>query len=288
MITRELVKRHWEEETAGVRYGEGEDDQDFYRTMEDSRYNLEPFIPAFAHFNSYKDKRVLEIGVGGGVDFSQFVRNGAKAIGVDLTSAGLGHAGRLLRALLPQANSYQLSQADAENLAFQDRSFDLVYSWGVLHHTPDTERAFSEAYRVLKPGGELKAMIYHTRSWTCWMLWLRHGLLKGKPLTSPKQCVYQFLESPGTKVYTTSEAKRLLEDVGFSKVQPETRLGPGDLLEIMPSQRYQGRLYRAIWKLYPRWLVRLLGDRFGLYLLLTAVKPSNTEGNKPVVSTEGK
>lgn len=287
MVSKNLVKRHWEEETAGVRYGEGADDTGFYRSVERRRYDLEPYIPAFARFDSYTDRSILEIGVGGGVDFSQFVLHGANAVGVDLTSAGLGHTGRLLRALRPQPKRYELSMADAENLGFRDASFDLVYSWGVLHHTPNTEQAFSEALRVLRPGGELKAMIYHTRSWTCWMLWLRHSLMRARPWVSPKQCVYQYLESPGTKVYTGSEAKQLLKNVGFTDVRAETRLGPGDLLDIMPSQRYQGRLYKAIWKLYPRWLVSLLGDRFGLYLLLTAKRSEVPEADVSLKPSEG-
>jgi len=165
LVSREQVKRHWEEETASVRYGDGEEDQEFYSSVEESRYALEPFIKRFAQFESYTGKRVLEIGVGGGVDFPQFVKNGAHAVGVDLTIGGLGHTYRRLRSLHSE-RSYDLVQADAENLAFRDNSFDLVYSWGVLHHTPDTSKAFAEALRLLKPGGELKAMVYHSKSWT--------------------------------------------------------------------------------------------------------------------------
>jgi hypothetical protein len=93
---------------------------------------------------------------------------------------------------------------------------------------------------------------------------------------SPKRCVYQYLESIGTKVYSPFEAKQLLTNTGFTEIQTETKLGPGDLLEILPSQRYQGLIYRLTWKIYPRWLIRLLGDRFGLYLLLTARKPTTS------------
>ena len=77
MPTKEQIKQHWETETAGVRYGEGEDTEGFYRSIEHARYLLEPYVPFFAQFDDYAGKRVLEVGIGGGVDFSQFVRHGA-------------------------------------------------------------------------------------------------------------------------------------------------------------------------------------------------------------------
>ena len=160
----------------------------------------------------------------------------------------------------------------AENLEFENDTFDLVYSWGVLHHTPDTAKAFSECFRVLKPGGKLKVMIYHVPSWTGWMLWLRYGLFKANPLLSPRAAIYNYLESPGTKAYTLEEAEKMLSHCGFKEVNLKTKLGPGDLLTIKPSKRYERLLFKLIWKVYPRWLIRLLGDQFGLGLLIEASK----------------
>lgn len=271
-VTKQRVRTFWEDEACGIRYGEGQDAESFYRSMEEQRYALEPYIPAFALFEAHRAKRVLEIGVGAGVDLSRFVLHGARAFGVDLTAVGLLHTANRMK-LLKGDLTFALGQADAENLPFQDSSFDLVYSWGVLHHTPDTERAFSEAFRVLTPGGTLKAMVYHVPSWTAWMLWLRYGLLRGRLLASPRRCMYENLESPGTKAYTVAQGRRMLEGLGFTGVRLQTKLGPGDLLAIRPSRRYQRLLYRLVWALYPRWLVRLLGHRFGLYLLMTAQKP---------------
>jgi len=271
--TKEQIKQHWETETAGVRYGEGEDTEGFYRSIEHARYLLEPYVPFFAQFDDYAGKRVLEVGIGGGVDFSQFVRHGALATGVDLTQGGIGHTVRRLNALSHRERTYCLAQADAENLPFKDNSFDLVYSWGVMHHTPDTERALAEAFRVLRQGAHLKAMIYHIPSWTGWMLWVRYALLAGRPLLKPRGCVYEQLEGGGTKAYTVTEAEHMLDKSGFKIVQITTKLGPGDLLTIKASKKYQGLAYRLVWTLYPRWLVRVLGDRFGLYLLIMAQKP---------------
>ena len=273
---KQEVRAHWEAESAGVRYGSSDDDLTFYRQVRESRYRLEPYIPEFAGFEDQAGKKILEIGVGAGVDFSNWVDAGAVATGVDLTDAGLEHTRNQLRLVNAPPDQYELMRGDAENLPFDDESFELVYSWGVLHHTPDTPRAFAEAFRVLRPGGVIKAMVYHTPSWTGWMMWAIHGLLKGRPFKSPRRLVYERLESPGTKSYSTREVSDLLLNTGFEQVSSRTKLGPGDLLTIKPSGRYRSLPARLIWKIYPRWLVRLLGDRFGLYILIEARRPVDT------------
>ncbi len=266
------VRSHWEQESCGARYGESASRRESLREMEAARYRLEPYIPAFADFQGAAGKRLLEVGVGAGVDFSHWVRAGARATGVDLTDAGIELTRERLELEGVGGEQYRLQRADAESLPFADGEFDLVYSWGVLHHSPDTERAFREACRVLKPGGKLKAMIYHLPSWGAWFMWALYGPLKGKPFVSVKKAVFDNLESPGTKVYTLREADDLVRRAGFDDVRLSTRLGSGDLLLGKPSQKYQSALFRTIWKLYPRWLVRLLGDRLGLYLLIEARK----------------
>lgn len=271
--TKQTIRDHWEAESCGVRYGEGDDAETFYRSIEKVRYELEPYIPGFAQFETARDKKILEIGIGAGTDFSRWVRAGADANGIDLTQAAVDHTTRRLSAAGYAEDDFHVQRGDAENLPFSDDTFDLVYSWGVLHCTPDTPKAFREAHRVMKPGAPLRAMVYHVHSWTSWMLWLKNGLFRGKPWLSPRRAVFENLESPGTKVYTKAEAKRLVENAGFQDVRVSTVLGPGDLLKIKRSAKYQNPVYRLAWNLFPRWLVSRIGDRFGLYLLINGTKP---------------
>jgi ubiquinone/menaquinone biosynthesis C-methylase UbiE len=270
---KEDVKSHWQEDVCGSRYGKKEHNEAVdLETMARERYRLEPYIPDFADFKTSKGKEVLEIGVGGGVDFSFWVKHGAKATGIDLTEAAVELTRQRLVGLGFSEDDYRLVQVDAENLPFEDESFDIVYSYGVLHHTPNTEKAFGEAYRVLKKGGYLKAMVYHVPSITGWVLWLRYCFFTGKWFKTPRQAIYEHLESPGTKAYTIQEMQSLLEKQRFTNINLYTKLVFGDLLQHKPSEKYESFLYSLIWKLYPRWLVRMFGDKYGIFLFIVANK----------------
>ena len=256
------VQKFWNAEPCGSRYlGAREDFESHAR----ARYQLEPYIHDFAGFEQSSGKRVLEIGVGMGADYLEWLRAGAFAAGVDFSSTSLERARRRceLAGYTPD-----LRVADAEHLPFPDNAFDIVYSYGVMHHSPDTAQCIREARRILKPGGTLRIMIYHHPSLTGLMLWVRYGWLRGKSL---RRSVYDRLESPGTNSYTEAEARTLLD--GFEQIEFRQEFSPGDLLLNEPSARFRGAWYRLIWKLYPRALVRALGRKLGLFLLISARKP---------------
>ena len=140
-----------------------------------------------------------------------------------------------------------------------------------MHHSPATERCVAEAWRVLRPGGMARIMVYHTRSLVGLMLWARYGLLAGRPGRKLADIYFHHLESPGTKVYTLDEARALARR--FSDVRICTYLASADLLDHQFSSKYQGAWWRWAKRLYPRWLVRhVLGDRFGTYLTIEATK----------------
>ena len=132
--------------------------RDYFEEIESFRYYDQPFIHAFAQFTRYRGKRILEVGFGAGTDFIQWLRAGARASGIDLTPEALENLKRRIEVYqLPGPE--QVMVADAENLPFESGSFDLGYSFGVLHHSPDTEKAISELVRVVRPGGDVKIML---------------------------------------------------------------------------------------------------------------------------------
>lgn len=253
----------WNADPCGTRYLGGKED---FEAHARARYALEPYILEFAQFQRARGLRVLEIGVGMGADYLEWLKAGAITTGVDLSAASIERARqRCQQAGYPP----DLHVADAEQLPFPDNSFDVVYSYGVMHHSPNTEQCVREGWRVLKPGGQARIMLYHHPSITGAMLWLRYGILQGKSL---RQSVFDHLESPGTKTYSRTEALTMFG--AFTKVQTRLVFSPGDLLLHQPSARFQSVFYKLVWRLFPRTLVRTLGRRWGLFLLISAEKPA--------------
>ena len=165
-MTEDLKTRvhdFWQANPCGAKFAEVEiGSREFFKEIERHRYETEWHIPLVARFEEWRDRDVLEVGCGLGTDAVSFARAGARYTGVDLTEASI----ELVRRRFDYENlDGALRTADAEALPFPEASFDLVYSHGVLHHTPDTARAINEVHRVLRPGGTAMVMLYHKSSY---------------------------------------------------------------------------------------------------------------------------
>ena len=259
------VHDFWNEASCGEDLYLNAEDQKGYAEQAQHRYALEPYILDFAGFSDTRGKKVLEIGVGLGADHQKFAEAGADLYGIDLTERAVAHTRKRLAAFGLHSN---LSTGDAENLDFPDETFDVVYSWGVLHHSPNTPKAIREVHRVLKPGGEARIMIYHKWSMIGLMLWGRYALLKGQPLTSLESIYSEHLESPGTKAYSYEEA-RLLFSL-YNQVEIDTVLTHGDLLESEAGQRHRGLALDLARKVWPRTLIKTMLPKAGLFMLIKA------------------
>ena len=157
------VKDFWQANPCGAKFaGEDIGSREFFAVVERHRYETEWHIPEVVGFDRWRDKDVLEVGCGLGTDGVRFARAGARYTGIDLTERSIELVGR---AFETEGLAAELRTADAEALPFADSSFDLVYSHGVLHHTPDTQKAIDEAHRVLRTGGTAMVMLYHRRSY---------------------------------------------------------------------------------------------------------------------------
>jgi ubiquinone/menaquinone biosynthesis C-methylase UbiE len=237
--TKDAVRAHWEQDPCGAKLADHEQGTpEFFADVERTRNELEPFIPSFAEFDRWREKDVLEVGVGLGSDFIRFVRAGAHAHGVDLTEAAVE---LVQRRLALEDLTGEVRVGDAEALPYADERFDLVYSWGVLHHTPDTRRALDEVRRVLRPGGEARIMLYSRRSWVALGVWLKYGLGRGRPQRSFASLLADHMESPGTKAYTKSELSDLFS--GFRDVRYTPYVTPYDRRVAGPLARLAGRRF---------------------------------------------
>jgi len=184
-----------------------------YEKKRNFRYSLQDYMHQAFRFDDFKDKKVLDIGCGAGIDAAEFARNGAEVTAVDFTKKAVV----LTQELFQEANIQgKILLADAASLPFPDKSFDCVYSFGVLHHIPEIEKVLGEIQRVLKPNGMVMAMVYHRDSllyaYLIYLYGVRQGLLK---TMSEDKIFSRYSErhegNPYAYAYTQQEAKELFK-----------------------------------------------------------------------------
>jgi SAM-dependent methyltransferase len=223
---KEQIRGFWNQKPCGT-FGNAPENPDkgYFEKIRSRRYKLEPFIKEMADFESWRGKKVLEIGCGVGTDGVEFAKAGAVYTGIDASSKSAELAKKNFK--LSGFNPDSIVLADAENLLFKDNTFDFVYSWGVIHHTPDMEKAISEVRRVLKDGGKFCIMLYNSNSLVGFQLWFFYGLLRGKPFTGLKKLFSEHHESPDTKAFGFKKTLDFFRD--FKNVSAKTFLTPYDL-----------------------------------------------------------
>lgn len=214
------------------------------------RYFVQPHIIKFADFPRWKDKLVLEIGCGIGTDLLMFSHYGAEVWGVDDSYVSLDLA---LERFLPYPDrKYKIVVDNAEEW-LPLGPFDLIYSFGVLHHTPHPEKVLRLAHERLKDTGELRIMLYAKYSWKhFWHM---------QPEAQPG--------CPHVKWYSKREAKELLESCGFRVVSIEkTHIFPWRIKDYIEH----GFVRAFPWNVIPRRWFAWLESKLGHHLLIKAVK----------------
>ncbi len=247
------VREYWEREPCGTDRAVVADlpprTREWFEEVERFRYAVEPFIFSLAQFTRHRGKSVLEVGVGAGTDHLQWARAGCVCAGVDLTDAAIDTTRERLRLY---GFDSDLRRVDAETLPFPDATFDIVYSWGVIHHSARPEAIVAEIHRVLRPGGLFLGMMYGRHSVIALRFWVRHALLTGRPWRSLTDVIANHVESPGTKAYTVGELRKMFS--AFSAVSAEPTITAPD---------------RADW---PRAISRFFPDAWGWFIMLRARK----------------
>lgn len=223
--------------------------KEWFEKVEDHRYKVEPFIHSVAQFSRHHGKRLLEVGVGAGTDHLQWARAGAQCSGVDLTNAAIDTT-KARFALY--GFSSNLQQVDAESLPFPDNSFDVVYSWGVIHHSEKPDLIIDEIRRVLKPGGKFIGMLYGRRSPLVFKFWVKYALLAGRPWVSFADIVWSKIESVGTKAYTERELKGLFAMFGSTETIP--------LITTYDTEHW------------PLWISKFFPNSWGWFIGVRAIK----------------
>lgn len=236
-----------------------------HRVLRLTRSGDGPPFSRFVDFAAARGRDVLEMGCGSGFASQLFAEAGARVTAVDLTDWAIDTTRQRMRAFGLDAT---VQQADGERLPFADASFDIVFSWGVIHHTTDMDQALRELIRVLRPGGELVLMVYHRHS-------LFYAFYKGfqRFLPVARRLGLHFEgaragETEGliARHFTRDELKRKLEGAGLTNV----RIQPyGQDSELLPLPR---KVRVPITDRLPERLKDAALDRLGHQLAVTADK----------------
>lgn len=274
-VSIKKVQQFWDQRPCNIRHSAAPiGTKKYFDEVEARKYFVEPHIPSFAEFKKWKNKKVLEIGCGIGTDTINFAKNGAKVTAIELSPKSLKVAKHRAKVYGLQ-NKIKFYLANAEKLSkiVPTYPYDLIYAFGVIHHSPNPEKIISEIKKYTYRNTVIKIMIYHRYSWKVFWILFKYG--KGA-FWKLDQLVADNSEaatgSPVSYIYSIKQAKELL--VGFEILKTKI-----DHIFSYSIPQYIKYNYKKTWyfRYCPRILFRWLETHFGWHLLITAkpsVKPS--------------
>ena len=284
---KERVRAFWQEHPCGTKFTDAETGtREFFDRIARHRYEKEWHIPAAAQFAAARGLRVLEIGCGVGTDGAQFANAGAIYTGIDLTDAAIDLARKNFAA---HGLIGDFRVADAEKLDFENESFDIVYSHGVLHHTPDIQAAVNEVHRVLKPGGRAIVMLYHRGSYN-YRVGIRVLRRAGAGLLKSETGIRIVNRVTGEPIDSLREHAKLNGQASAGELLNQSTDGAGNPLATVYSRREASELFKrfreielrafflnkrfipVVGNLLPRTFESALASRWGWHLWIYAKK----------------
>lgn len=271
MTTIDKVIKYWDNRPCNIKHSPKPlGNKEYFDEVEKRKYFVEPHIPGFAQFEKWRSKKVLEIGCGIGTDSINFARHGADLTAVDISKKSLEICKRRFEVYGLKASFYC---GDSEELSsfVPVETYDLIYSFGVIHHTPHPERVFDEIKKYCGPETEIRIMLY---SKLCWkVLWIIMHYGKGA-FWKADELLRTYSEAqtgcPVTYYYSFRDIQQLMKDYQIAKMSKE---------HIFPYNIDKYIKYSYEWVWYFRWipktLFRWLERHFGLHTLIVAKPKRN-------------
>jgi ubiquinone/menaquinone biosynthesis C-methylase UbiE len=261
----------------------------YYEAIERDRYTHQGHINDILNWIQLKGKLVLEIGTGVGTDARNIIRRGGRYHGINVDQ---GSVDATKKALSVYALEGKVTRCSATELFFPDNSVDVVYSFGVIHHIPDAERAVAEIARVLKPGGELLIMVYNRSSinYKLEILVLRRVFVRLLRIPGLIKLL-GLLGLPEQKLRRHSEIFSAAKNMSAAEWLSRNTDGPDNpyslvygkheiekLLHAFEMQKnevfyFDTRHWAFLGKLLPNSLVKYLGKHYGWHRVVYAIKP---------------
>lgn len=228
--------------------------REYFDKNSENRYFVEPHIKTFADFSNYKNKRVLEIGCGIGSDGAEFAKHGANYIGIDISQNSLDIAKKRFDVYNLSGEFHKISGDDTQLTKLG--KFDLVYSFGVIHHYPNVQAIIDNVYNLLNDTGVFKFMVYATHSWKNAMI--KAGLDRYE---AQDNC-------PLANTYTTEELQKLLGEkfVNINIIQDHC------FMYNVPDYKQRKYTLESWFQAMPVEMRQAIKQYLGWHLLVTATK----------------
>ncbi len=247
------VLAYWNRRPCNLRHSAKEvGTKEYFDEVEQRKYFVEPHIHGFAQFERWKGKRVLEVGCGLGTDAVNFARAGADYHAVELSEVSMNLAKKRFD-VFGLSGNFVLTKGEELAQFFPVQSFDLVYSFGVIHHTPEPVEIVRQMRKVIKADGELRLMVYAKNSWKDAMI--EAGFDQPEAQTG----------CPVAYTYTLEEARQLLEGFEITSLEQD-HIFPY-VVEKYVKYEYEPQPWFGA---MPEDMFRALEKRFGWHMLIKA------------------
>ena len=251
-VTIDDVRTYWDDRPCNVKHSKKEiGTKEYFDEVERKRYTAEPHIPSFAGFSNTKGKKVLEVGCGMATEGINFARAGATYTGTDLSTESLDLAKKRFNVYNNEGNFY-LGNSEELSSFVPVETYDLIYSFGVIHHSPHPEKIISEIKKYMNKDSTLKIMLYASESWKNYMIEAGYDQPEAQ------------YGCPIANTYTKDEVRKLLD--GFDVTIEQYHIFP---YQIEPYKR--GEFVKQPWfEAMPDEIFEVLKKNLGWHLLITA------------------
>jgi SAM-dependent methyltransferase len=252
------IKEYWNRQPCNIKHSNKEFlTKEYFNEIEKRKYFVESHIPYFAQFEKWRGKKVLEIGCGIGTDAVNFARNGAEYTGVELSEASLEITKKRFKIFGLEGSFFNLDAENLNEISKVGKDFDLIYSFGVIHHSPHPEKILENCYKLLKDGGCIKIMVYAENSWKSFMI--KDGYDQYEAQTN----------CPLALTYTKEEIKFILKSLQYKNIDIfQTHIFP---YKVEKYKNYEYELEDWFEKM-PKEMFKVLEKNLGWHLCITANK----------------
>jgi SAM-dependent methyltransferase len=250
------IKDYWNRRPCNIRHSNKElGSKEYFDEVEHCRYCNEPHNYRFAEFHKWKNLKVLEIGCGIGTDAVNFARAGADYTGLDISNESISLAKRRFEVYNLNGRFIECNAETIENVLRQDEKFDLIYSFGVIHHSPNPEKIISDLPKYMHENSVAKVMLYAKNSWK--------NILINAGLEQPEAQS----NCPQAMTYTVDEVRRIFSCASFSHVDVEQ-----DFIFKYNTAKYIEKEYvvEPWFEAMPENMFKLIEKQLGWHLLINA------------------